>query len=116
MVKVTNYESRNSQDGKQFFVLILQGDLELVQSSETGKMYATVKKATVPCTFDELTCQALIGKELAGSIDKVECEPYEYTNPQTGELLYLTHRYEYIAEKPKADEAVHTPLSEMANV
>lgn len=116
MVKVTNFESRNSQDGKQFFVLILQGDLEFVQSTETGKMYATVKKASVPCTFDELTCQALIGKELAGSIDKVECEPYEYTNPQTGEVLYLNHRYEYVAEMVTKNEPVHTSLSQMATI
>ena len=114
MVRVTNYESRTTQEGKQFFVLVLQGDLELVQSSETGKMYATVKKANLPCTFDELTCQALIGKELAGAIEKVECEPYEYTNPNTGELLVLNHRYEYVAETPQVNKHTHSPLTAMA--
>jgi len=116
MVRVSNYECRNTQDGKQFFVLILQGDVELVQSNETGKFYATVKKASLPCTFDELICQALIGKELAGSIDKVECEPYEYTNTNTGEVLYLTHRYEYVAEIPKENNSVQSPLPEMVTL
>ncbi|MBL7704907.1 MAG: hypothetical protein JNM21_05090 [Taibaiella sp.] len=106
MVRVTNYESRTTQEGKQFFVLVLQGEVELVQSSETGKMYATVKKANLPCTFDELTCQALIGKELAGSIEKVDCEPYEYINPQTGEVILLSHRQEYVPEKSKSSKEI----------
>lgn len=99
MVRVTNYLSRVAQDGKQFFVLVLQGDVELVQSSDTGKFYATIRQANLPCTFDELTCKALIGKELAGAIEKVACEPYDYTNPDTGEVLLLTHRYEYLPEQ-----------------
>lgn len=106
MVRVTNYESRTTQEGKLFFVLVLQGEVELVQSSETGKMYATVRKANLPCTFDELTCQALIGKELAGSIEKVDCEPYEYINPQTGEVMLLSQRHEYIPEKSKSSKEI----------
>lgn len=98
MVKVSSYEQRRTHDGKEFFVLLLQGDIEIVQSTETGRMYATAKKANLSCTFDEMTCKALVGKELAGSIEKVSCEPYEYVQPETGEVLYLQHRYEYIPE------------------
>lgn len=110
MVRVTNYLSRQAQDGKQFFVLVLQGDVELVQSLETGKFYATVRQANLSCTFDENTCKALIGKELAGTIDKVECEPYDYPNPDTGEVLVLTHRYEYLPEQSSKEKVLKATI------
>ena len=98
MVRIVNYQKRQTEDGKVFFVLELQGGIEMVKSAETGKFYITARKATISSTFDELTCQALIGTELSGKVDKVSCEPYEYTIKDTGEVITLTHRFEYVEE------------------
>ena len=95
MVTIKNYENRINDDGKEFFVLILEGDLELAQSTKTGKYYATAKQTSITSTFNELTCKALIGKTLPGSINKVACESFTYLDKLTGETTELTHRYVY---------------------
>ena len=95
MVKVTDYKLRQSQDGRQFYALTLQGGMEIVKSAN-GNSYATIKKVSIPTTFDEATCKSLIGSELAGFIRKVETEPYEYIVPETAEIITLYHRYEYV--------------------
>lgn len=98
MVRIVNYQKRQAEDGKVFFVLELQGGIEMVKSAETGKFYITARKASISSTFDEVTCQALIGTELPGKVEKVTCEPYDYTIKDTGEVITLTHRYEYVEE------------------
>lgn len=99
MVQVVNYQTRTTEDGKQFFVLNLEGDVEFVKSETTGNTYATVKKCNLSTTFSELTCKRLVGSQLPGKIIKNECSPYEYANPATGEIMTLTHRYEYCADE-----------------
>ena len=98
MVRIVNYQKRETEDGKVFFVLELQGGIEMVKSAETGKFYVTARKASISSTFDEVTCQALIGTELPGKVEKVSCNPYDYTIKDTGEIITLTHRYEYVEE------------------
>ena len=95
MVTVTNYLTRESSDGKKFFVLEISGDVEMVFSETTGKPYATIRKTTIPATFDELTCKRLIGKELPGTIEKAETENYDFTVKDTGEVISLNHSYVY---------------------
>ena len=112
-VKITGFKHRESQEGKPFITLTLQGDVEIVKSSN-GKSYVTVRKASLPTTFDEATCMALLGTELPGSIEKIECELYEYTNPQTGEVFQLTHRYEYL-EAPKEPQRDFTKFYEQSS-
>ena len=97
MVKVTDYKLRESLDGRSFFALTLQGGVEIVKSA-SGNSYATIKKASMPTTFDEATCQSLVGTELPGTIQKVDCEPYNYTIEATGEVILLAHRYEYVED------------------
>lgn len=99
MVTIINYKERNTEDGKSFFVLEVQGGIEMVQSLTTGKFYATAKKAFVPSTFDELTCKALIGTQMSGTIIKETCEAYEYVDQSSGEMVILTHRYAYAQEE-----------------
>ena len=99
MVRIVNYQKRTTEEGKVFFTLDLQGGVEIVQSQETGKSYMTARKASMSCTFDELTCQSLIGTELPGSVRKVECEEYEYTIKDTGEVITLSHRFEYVEQE-----------------
>jgi hypothetical protein len=111
MVRIINYKKRETEEGKEFFVLELQGGIEMVKSKETGKFYVTARKASISSTFDELTCQALIGTELPGKVEKVECEAYEYTIKDTGEVITLNHRFEYSEE-----EKVSTPKVEMSKM
>ena len=99
MVTVINFKERNKEDGTSFFVLEIQGGLEMVQSKATGQFYATAKKAYLPSTFDAMTCQALVGTQMPGSIEREECEPYEYTVQSTGEIITLSHRYCYVPEE-----------------
>jgi hypothetical protein len=94
MVTISSYESRES-NGKNFFVLILQGEVEFVRSQKTGLPYAMVPKCSMPATFDEATCKTMIGKQLPGSIKKVECEPYEYKIPNSKEVVLLDYNYVY---------------------
>lgn len=97
MVKVCNVLSREGENGP-FAVLELSGELEMVQSSNTGRFYATVRKCTIPCTLEIEEAKAFIGTKMLGSIQKVECEPYEFTVPGTAEVVELSHRWEFVPE------------------
>ena len=114
MVRIVNYQKRTTEEGKEFFTLELQGGIEIVKSQETGKSYMTARKASMSCTFDELTCQSLIGTELPGSVKKVACEDYSYTIKETGEIITLSHRFEYVEyEAPKySPEKSNTTIEE----
>ena len=61
MVTVSNYSERNRKDGTTFIALEISGGVELVQSNNTGKFYATVRKTSIPSTFDETIAKGLIG-------------------------------------------------------
>ena len=101
MVTVTNYTVATNSEGKSFVILELQGDLEMVQSQNSGKFYATARKCGITSTFDESTAAQLVGRQLPGSILKEACEPYEYTVPETGEQITLSHRYGYSPTEPQ---------------
>jgi hypothetical protein len=73
----------------------------MVKSHQTGQFYVTARKASISSTFDEITCQALIGSDIEGKIEKVNCEPYEYTIKDTGEVITLSHRFQYLEETLK---------------
>ncbi len=112
MVTIINFKKRQREDGTPFFVLEVQGGIEMVKSQQTNNFYATAKKAFIPSTFDELTCRGLIGTQMQGSIQKVECEPYEYTVQETGEVLLLNHRYTYTQEE---SVPIHNSSESFAN-
>ncbi len=95
MVTISSYEQRKRKDGTSFFVLILQGEVEIVFSPTTGLPYANVAKCSMPAPFDEPTCKSMVGTKLPGSIQKGECEPYDYTNPRTNKVIQLDYNYEY---------------------
>ena len=106
MVRIINYQQRQAEDGKLFFVLEIQGGIEMVKSKESGKFYVTARKASIPSTFDELTCKTLVGTELPGAIEKVACEPYDYTIPDSGETISLSHRFEYVEQEKAITQKV----------
>src|ERR1022692_3127843 len=102
--------AKRASDGREFISLDLQGDVEMVQSMETGNFYATVRKASIPSTFIEETAKGLIGTKLPGVIKRVESEPYNYTVEQTGEVIKLMHRYVYQIEETEA-MAIYNPIA-----
>jgi hypothetical protein len=95
MVTVSAFEQRKNAQGEPFIALTLTGDLEIATSKASGKVYATVRKISIPSTFDEVTAKLMLGKQLKGEIQRVECEKYEYISKQTGEVLTLSHSYVY---------------------
>lgn len=96
MVKIVGYKSIQKENGDEFLVLVLQGGIELVKSQVTGKNYFTARTVNVPATFDEETCKSLVGAEFEGTIKKVPCEPYDYVIRETGEVVTLGYRYEFV--------------------
>jgi hypothetical protein len=112
MVKVTGYALRERNDGTTFVSLEISGGLEFVQSSETGKFYATIRKANIPATFGADIAELLVGTEMEGKIVRVQCDPYEYVNKRTGEIMTLGYSYAY---QPAEGAALtgHTQVSEM---
>lgn len=98
MVRIVGFKQREKEDGTPFFILELQGGIEMTLSKETGQFYATAKKAYVTSTFNEQTCKALVGSEMPGAIQKKEVEPYTYVVQETGEELILHHRWVFVPE------------------
>jgi len=83
MVTIVDYRISKNAEGEQFISLILEGDLTIVQSTETGNFYATAKRSSITSTFTEESAKKLIGRELPGQIIREECDPYLYTVPET---------------------------------
>lgn len=98
MVTIVDSRSMENLEGETFFGLVVQGGIEAVKSAQSGRMYFTSRKATVPTTFNEVMCKSLVGTTMKGSIKKVECDPFDYTIAETGEVIQLEHRYEYVTE------------------
>ncbi|HOS45059.1 MAG TPA: hypothetical protein PLQ69_01095 [Paludibacter sp.] len=106
MVTVVNYALRKTSEGREFYVLILQGGLSLVQSRQTGNWYATIKQTSVPSTFDEATAKSMIGERVPGSVQRKSCDPYEFTSKTTGEIMQMNHRWVYVPEGASVEEAI----------
>jgi len=106
MVRIVDFKTRMSADGDPFLALIVQGGISLVKSKETGLYYATAKKTSIPSTFDEETAKSLVGQELEGSVERVQCEPYEFVVEATGEIMELDHRWVYLKPGDTVEQAV----------
>ena len=99
MVTITGYKVSENKEGEEFVRLEVQGGVLPVRSKQTGKLYLTSKKAYIASTYNEKTAEALIGVSIPGDVQKVDCEPFEYTIKDTGETITMKHRYEYIDEE-----------------
>ncbi len=108
MVTVTEINQRQSDDGRTFFTLTIQGGVEIVKSIN-GNTYMTVRKTSIPTTFNEATCSSLIGEKLPGQVVKVDCEPYQYLNKETGEEITLSHTYQYLEEEKQVEQQASIP-------
>lgn len=114
MVTVVDYATRTSKDGREFNVLILQGGLNVVQSRQSGNYYATVKKCSIPSTFDASTAQSMIGERIPGSVQKKSCEPYTFVAKKTGEVMPMDYRWVYLPEGATIEEAIFEGEPEVA--
>ena len=106
MVTITSTQKRVAKSGKEFNVMVLQGDVEIAISKETGKPYLTARKTSIPCTFDESIAKTLIGHKLPGGIERIDVEQYEFKVPSTGKKIKLTHSYQYSKEPASVLEVV----------
>lgn len=106
MVTIIDFRKSQTNEGKDFISLKVQGGVTAIQSQQTGRMYLTAQTAFVPYTFDELTAKSLIGSTIDGTVKRVSCEPYEYTIKETGEVVMLSHRFEYASEESIANNNV----------
>ena len=96
MVTVKEIKKAENSKGEEFYGLIVQSGAVSVKSKKTGRVYFTAKTAFVATTFDEKTASSLVGMEFEGTIRKVETDPYQYTIEETGEIIELSHRWEYV--------------------
>ncbi len=99
MVTVSAYAVRQNQQGESFVVLILQGDMELIQSQQTGNFYVSARKCTISSTFNEQVAATMVGKQLPGRIVKEACESYDFVDPDTGEIIELNYRWTYCPDE-----------------
>ncbi|WP_298265931.1 hypothetical protein [uncultured Lutibacter sp.] len=106
MVTVKEIKKAKNSNGEDFFGLIVQSGAMTVKSKQTGRVYFTAKTAFVATTFDEETAASLIGVEFEGHIRKVPAEPYEYTIEETGEIITLSHRWEYVDPALEMEEQI----------
>lgn len=99
MVTVTNYFVQKNKEGKEFLSLELTGDVEAIQSTDSGRFYLTAKKCRIASTFSENIAKSLIGNKLPGKVERVQSDPYEYLVEDTGEMITLSHTYVYNPEE-----------------
>lgn len=111
MVTIANVHLREGDKGS-FMSLELHGDTEIVQSMNTGRFYATAKRCFISSTFTEQHAKSLIGTKLPGTVVRVESTPYDFTIPETGEVIQLAHSYSYMPPQTQnAEISVSQPLA-----
>lgn len=103
-VKIIGYSQRENAEGEKFFTMTVLGSPEVVVSKDTGKAYITARRASVATTFNEATCKSLIGMSIPGSVKRVEVEEaYDFTIPESGETIKLSHQWQFVAEPTVED-------------
>jgi hypothetical protein len=107
MVTIIGLEKRkNKAKNEEFNVMVLQGAIEVVISKTSGRPYLTARKTSIPCTFDEKLAQNLIGQALPGTIERKECNAYEFVVPGTKKKITLHHTFQYSPSPATVEEVV----------
>ena len=114
MVTIVSYSPRLNLKGDEFFVLILQGGIEFKKSQTSDLHYATAMRCYVPSTFDEQTCESMLGQKLPGKIVRKPCEPFRHLDKNTGEEIEISHRYVYLPEGSNMEEVIYEGVPESA--
>jgi hypothetical protein len=106
MVQIIGFEKKKNERTKEFFsVLILAGDPEVMISKSSGRPYISVRRTSIPCALEEVQAQALIGKELPGSIERVACTPFE-VKLATGKKVKISTAYQFLPAETANDSEV----------
>src|SRR5450759_1025234 len=106
MVQIIAFEKKeNSRTKETYSVLVLQGEPEVLISKSSGRPYISAKKTTIPCALEEKQAQALIGKELPGSISRVACTPFEL-KLATGKKVKISTAFQYLPPETVNDKEV----------
>ncbi len=104
MVTITAVSRKTSpKTQEEFTVLHLQGTPEVLKSSVSGRPYLSARKSSIPCTLDDDQAKALVGTTLPGSIEKVECEPFEIELPN-GKKLKVSNNFVYNPDLVTSEE------------
>ena len=106
MVTVKEIKRAVNSKGEEFYGLIVQSGAMAVKSKKSGRVYFTAKTAFVATTFDEQTAASLIGEEFEGAIKKIQTDPYEYTIEETGEIIEMSHRWEFVDPALEMEEQI----------
>ena len=114
MVTIIGYSPKTSLKGMEYYALVIQGGIEFIKSKLTDSHYATAMRCFIPSSFDEQTCETLIGQKLSGSIAKKSCDPFRYTDKNTGEEIEINFRYVYLPEGATLEEVVYEGVPESA--
>lgn len=106
MVTIIGVEERVGENGP-FNVIVLQGKPEVVKSKVSGMPYLTARKTSIPFTFEIEFARSLIGTELQGEIERIECAEYEIVLPgKKPKKLKLNHKFRYDPNPTVLEEVV----------
>jgi hypothetical protein len=106
MVTIIGVEERVGENGT-FNVIVLQGKPEVVKSKVSGMPYLTARKTSIPFTFEVEYAKSLIGTELPGEIERIECMEYEFVIPgKKKKTLKLNHKFRYDPNPTVLEEVV----------
>jgi hypothetical protein len=105
MVQIIGFEKKQNKTNESYALLILQSEPEIMISKTSGRPYISARKTTIPCALEENQAQALIGKELPGSIERVSCTPFE-VKLATGKKVKITSAFQYLAPETANEKEV----------
>ena len=98
MVTIVEVAERTAANGNTFCSVMVAGDVSVHMSAE-GKASLVALKASIPSNLPKDVLEGMIGNKLPGKVERVETEPYQWTNPNTGEEVTLSHTYKYSPEE-----------------
>lgn len=106
MVQIIAFQKKeNSRTKETYSVLVLQGEPEVLISKTSQRPYIACRKTTIPCALEENQAQALIGKELPGSIERVSCTPFE-VKLATGKKVKISTAYQFLPSEAVNEKEV----------
>jgi hypothetical protein len=104
MVKIIDALTRvNAATKEEYNVVVLLGNVEVLNSKSSGKPYLSAKKVTIPTTLDQNQAKELVGTTLPGDILRVDCPEYEIKMPNSNKKVKITHTFQY---SPVSDKAI----------
>lgn len=96
MVKIIDALTRvNAKTKEEYNVVVLLGNVEVLRSKSSGKPYLSAKKVMMPTTLTSDQAKELIGSELSGNIEKIDCPEYEIKMPGSNKKVKINHTFQF---------------------